>query len=216
MECPKCGLQQVAGLECPACGIVFAKFLGTPSPSEVPTKSAASNDHTWKGAWFPDEDNAPTSPLRLVTLLLLLAIVTIAAYLEYSRHTEAFGIAEETVLGSEEIRTLLGADRGDELRVGYFFRGQARGRGTAGHGRFLLRVVGPRGEGSALVHLNRRAGRWQAVQVDFLGPRGESRSLEVQKPKARAPRAVPEAVLPAAPPAASPTAPQVHKEQDPL
>lgn len=185
MECPKCGLVQASGDECPACGIVFAKF-----DSAIHSTSADNDaERSWEGAWFPDEEEAaPAGTIRLVTLLLLLALVTVAAYLEYSRHTEAYGIAENAVLSSPDIQVVLGADRGDELRLSYFFRGQARGRGPSAQGRFLFRVVGPSGEGSALVHLNHRRGQWQAVQVDFLDARGRTRSLEVQTPKSRQPR----------------------------
>jgi hypothetical protein len=187
IECPKCGLVQPARDDCPGCGIVFARFAAAASrAAEEPV--AAPDDPTWEGAWFPDEDEvAPASPLRLVSLLLLLALVTVAAYLEYSRHTDAFGVAENAVLSSPDIRVVLGADRGDELRVGYFFRGQARGRGSSAQGRFLFRVIGPGGQGSALVHLIHRAGRWRAIQVDFLDPRGRTRSLEVQEAKVRRP-----------------------------
>ncbi len=195
MECPKCGLVQASEEECPGCGIVFAKFSSRHQPASADNKS--DDEPGWEGAWFPDEEEAvPASPVRLVTLLLLLALVTVAAYLEYSRHTEAYGVAENTVLSSPDIQVVLGADRGDELRLGYFFRGQARGRGSSAQGRFLFRVLGPSGEGSALVHLNHHRGRWQAVQVDFLDSRGRTRSLEVQKPKSRPPRPV------AAPPSA--------------
>ena len=184
MECPKCGLLQASGAECPACGIVFAKFTALAQTST--TDNEADEGPTWEGAWFPDEEESvPASPVRLVTLLLLLALVTVAAYLEYSRHTEAYAVAENTVLSSPDIQVVLGADRGDELRLGYFFRGQARGRGPSAQGRFLFRVLGPTGEGSALVHLNHHRGRWQAVQVDFLDSRGRTRSLEVQKPNSR-------------------------------
>jgi len=184
MECPKCGLVQASQEECQACGIVFAKFSARAQKASADNE--ANEDPTWEGAWFPDEEEVvPASPVRLVTLLLLLALVTVAAYLEYSRHTEAYGIAENTVLSSPDIQVVLGADRGDELRLGYFFRGQAQGRGPSAQGRFLFRVHGPTGEGSALVHLNHRRGRWQAVQVDFLDTRGRTRSLEVQRPKSR-------------------------------
>jgi len=211
IECPKCGFKQPPGLECPACGIVFAKFS---PPSQEAPETKDETAHTWEGAWFPDEDEKQrTPPLRMLTLLLLLALVTVAAYLEYSRHTEAFEIAENAVLGVKEIRTDLGADRGDELRVGYFFRGQARNRGSGGQGRFLFRVIGPAGEGSALVHLMRREDLWQAIQVDFQGPRGRTRSLEVQAPKERparpdTPAEDPERDLPVASSTDPPEAPE--------
>ena len=154
----------------------------------------SGNHHLAPYQTTSDPLDRPTGAID--TLLLLLALVTVAAYLEYSRHTEAYGVAENTVLSSPDIQVVLGADRGDELRLGYFFRGQARGRGSSAQGRFLFRVLGPSGEGSALVHLNHHRGRWQAVQVDFLDSRGRTRSLEVQKPKSRPPRPV------AAPPSA--------------
>jgi hypothetical protein len=155
---------------------------------------------------------APASALRLISLLLLLALVTVAAYLEYSRHTDAFVVAENTILSSPDIRVVLGADRGDELRVGYFFRGQARGHGPSAQGRFLFRVTGPSGEGSALVHLIHRAGRWQAIQVDFLDPRGRTRSIEVQEPKVRPPRPAAAQLKPLPASNTEETPPQVPEE----
>jgi len=198
--CPKCGFSQPPGPECPACGIIFAKFLAQSEPTEGAERS---EEHSWEGAWFPDEEVERSSPVRLVTLLVLLAVVTLGAYLEYSRHTEAFQVAENSVCAQTEIRIDLGADRGDELRVGYFFRGQARVRGSGGNGRFLFRVHGPNGEGTALVHLLRRKGAWRAIQIDFQGPRGQVRSLEVEakkkKKRPRQPRGTIEPEVPTAP-----------------
>ena len=176
IECPKCGFRQPPGLDCSACGVVFAKF------AEV-TQAAADTESSprWDGAWFPDDDEPTPKPswVRLATLVLLLALATVGGYLEYSRHTDAFEVASNTVLGFEEVRIDLGADRGDELRIGYLFRGQAKVRGQSGQGRFLFRVIGPVGEGTALVHLLRARGQWRAIQVDFQGPWGQTRSLEV-------------------------------------
>ena len=95
------------------------------------------------------------------------------------------------------------------MRVGYFFRGQARVRGSGGNGRFLFRVLGPNGEGTALVHLLRRKGAWRAIQIDFQGPRGQLRSLEVgakkKKKSQRERRGTIEPEVPSAPDAEPPS-----------
>ena len=177
IECPKCGFKQPPGLDCSACGIVFAKF----AEAAQARRPEAETKPTWEGAWFPDEEVPKPRPswVRLATLMLIFALTALGGYVELSRHTEAFEVASNTVLGFEEVRLDLGADRGDEMRIGYLFRGQARVRGQGGQGRYLFRVSGPVGEGTALVHLIRNRGTWRAVQVDFKGPWGRVRSLEV-------------------------------------
>ena len=177
IECPKCGFKQPPGLECSACGIVFAKFAEATQGHHP----AAESKPTWEGAWFPDEEVPRPRPswVRLATLVFVFSLTSLGGYFELARHTEAFEVASNTVLGFEEVRLDLGADRGDEMRIGYLFRGQARVSGQGGQGRYLFRVFGPVGEGTALVHLIRNRGTWRAVQVDFKGPWGRVRSLEV-------------------------------------